>query len=60
MSAAGHNRTNALQQIGRWSADELGTAGYLWLVRGNTILNSVKSPGSVSTLMLPPRLTIMS
>jgi len=29
-------------------------AYYLWLVRGNTILNSVKSPGSVSTSMLPP------
>jgi hypothetical protein len=34
---------------------------YLWLVRGNTILNSVKSPGSVSTSMLPPCcLTMMS
>src|ERR1019366_3440712 len=27
---------------------------YLWLVRGRTILNSVKTPGSVSTSMLPP------
>ena len=29
-------------------------ADYLWLVRGNTILNSVNSPGSVSTSMRPP------
>ena len=34
---------------------------YLWLVRGNTILNSVKNPGAVSTSMLPPCcLTMMS
>jgi hypothetical protein len=29
----------------------IGVADYLWLVRGNTILNSVKSPGSVSRLI---------
>jgi hypothetical protein len=45
--------THAPQQIRRgrlvsWRVD------YLWFVRGNTILNSVKSPGSVSTSMLPP------
>ena len=32
----------------------MGVADYLELVRGNTILNSVKSPGSVSTSTLPP------
>jgi len=54
MSVLCHERTHALQQIGRWSADEMGVANYLWLVRGNTILNSAKSPGSVSTSMVPP------
>jgi hypothetical protein len=38
----------------RWSAGEIGVADYLWLVRGNTILNSVKSPASVSTSILSP------
>jgi hypothetical protein len=33
---------------------EMGVTDYLWLIRGNTILNSVKSPSSVSTSMLPP------
>jgi hypothetical protein len=32
----------------------MSEANYLGLVRGNTILNSVNSPGSVSTSMLPP------
>jgi len=32
----------------------MGVADYLELVRGNTTLNSVKSPGSVSTSTLPP------
>jgi hypothetical protein len=36
------------------SADEMGGADYLWLVRGKTILNSVKRPDSVSTSILPP------
>src|ERR1700738_3427508 len=61
MSDGCHNRTHAPQQIGRGSAGEIGAADYLGLVRGNTILNSVKSPGSVSTSMLPPCcLTMMS
>ncbi len=29
------------QQIRRWSAGEMGSADYLWFVRGNTILNSL-------------------
>src|SRR5882762_4885739 len=32
----------------------MSVANYLRLVRGNTILNSVNCPGSVSTSMLPP------
>ena len=45
----------------QWLAGEIGVVDYLWLVRGNTILNWVKSPGSVSTSMLPPCcFTIMS
>src|SRR5437868_12408368 len=32
----------------------VGVADYFWPVRGKTILNSVKSPDSVSTSMLPP------
>ena len=36
------------------SAGEMGVANYPWPVRGNTILNSVKTPGSVATSMLPP------
>jgi hypothetical protein len=40
---------------------KMGLADYLWFVRGNTTLNSVNSPGSVSTSMLPPCcFTIMS
>jgi hypothetical protein len=33
----------------------MGVADYLWLARGNTILNSVNSPGFVSTSILPPQ-----
>ena len=36
------------------SAGEMGEANHIWLARGNTILNSVKTPGSVATSMLPP------
>jgi hypothetical protein len=38
----------------RWLAGEMAGPDYLWLVRGKTILNSVKNPGFVSTSMLPP------
>src|SRR3982075_4148991 len=54
MSALCQHRTHAPQQIGCWSVGEMGVADYPLLVRGNTILNSVNIPGSVSTSMLPP------
>ena len=53
--------THAPQQIGRYSAGEMGVADYRRLVRGNTILNSVNCPGSVSTSIVPPcRFTMKS
>src|SRR5258705_8558743 len=61
MSEKCQQETHAMQQILMLLVCEMGLADYLWLVRGNTILNSVKSPGSVSTSMLPPCcFTIMS
>src|SRR6476620_9043852 len=61
MSVSCQQETHAMQQILMLLVREMGLADYLWLVRGNTILNSVKSPGSVSTSMLPPCcFTIMS
>jgi hypothetical protein len=48
-------------KLGAGQVGEMGVTDYLLLVRGNTILNSVKIPGSVSTSMLPPCcLTTMS
>src|SRR3984957_3038316 len=39
----------------------MSAADYLWLARGNTILNSVKTPGSIATSIVPPCcFTIMS
>src|SRR5450759_2402405 len=59
MSVWCQQETHAPQQL-MLSAGELG-AEYLWFVRGNTILNAVKSPGSDVTSMLPPCcFTIMS